>query len=488
MENLNIFVPIQKVDAAKRLVYGCLAAEVPDHSGEILDYEGSVPYFKAWSSEFEKVTDGKSKGNVRVMHGSHACGKLTDISFDDANKAIMGCAKIVDDAEWAKVEEGVYTGFSIGGKYVKRWIDPKNASLKRYIPEMIEISLVDKPCIPVATFDYIKADGSHELREFQVAKEAEEVGVAIKQVWEAKDGSTFSKKADAVNHNVELAVKDALAPLTKALQAAEEKLAAREQPEKADKPTEVAKSDEDEQQEVKTGADDGQEADESTDAQKRAPDEDKAAALTKAIATVKESMTKGIYDVARLACIIDDLSWLQESIQWDAMYEDDGSPLPADLKTILATLCDFLKRLVEEETSELTADKADGLTQAHVDALRKVTGKEDLLKDFALPEADLEKLQSEHTETLAKLEEANAEKAAMAKAISTVTETVEALNKRIEHLEAQPAPAKGVKTVTKGHEGDSGQSPVEDFLKGRGRMSPEGMTKAVKDWAAKSTQ
>ncbi|OJW26689.1 MAG: hypothetical protein BGO51_06495, partial [Rhodospirillales bacterium 69-11] len=341
MENLNIFVPIQKVDAAKRLVYGCLAAEVPDHANEILDYEGSVPYFKAWSSEFEKVTDGKSKGNVRVMHGSHACGKLTDITFDDANKAIMGCAKIVDDAEWAKVEEGVYTGFSIGGKYVKRWQDPSNAALKRYIPEMVEVSLVDKPCIPVATFDYIKADGSHELRKFQVVKDAEEVGVSLEQVWKAKDGQTFTKKADAVSHNVELAVKEAMAPLTKALQSAEERLAAKEQPEaaKADEGESEQKTDEPagETEEGDTAKSDETATDPAQDepAQKALTPEEKAAALTKAIGTVKASLTKGIYDIARLACVIDDLLWLQESIQWEAVYEADGSSLPADLQTIL---------------------------------------------------------------------------------------------------------------------------------------------------------
>jgi len=57
------------------------------------------------------------------MHGPVAAGKLTDIAFDDDAKRITVAAKIVDDDEWRKVQEGVYTGFSQGGRYVKRWPD-----------------------------------------------------------------------------------------------------------------------------------------------------------------------------------------------------------------------------------------------------------------------------------------------------------------------------------------------------------------------------
>ena len=49
------------------------------------------------------------------MHAPIAAGKLTDIAFDDDAKRITVAAKIVDDDEWRKVQEGVYTGFSQGG-------------------------------------------------------------------------------------------------------------------------------------------------------------------------------------------------------------------------------------------------------------------------------------------------------------------------------------------------------------------------------------
>lgn len=172
MDNLSIFVPVFKVDAKKRIVYGTAVVEEVDRSGEIFDYASSKPEFEKWSAGFEKATDGKSKGNVRAMHGKVAAGKLQDIGFDDKRKAIDVAAKIVDADEWKKVEEGVYTGFSIGGAYLKRWQDGDH---KRYTARPAEISLVDLPCGPSATFSMIKADGSEELRKFAAPAATEPV-------------------------------------------------------------------------------------------------------------------------------------------------------------------------------------------------------------------------------------------------------------------------------------------------------------------------
>ena len=153
---LNVFVPITKVDAIKGIVYGTLAAEEPDRSKEIFDYAGSKPYFEKWSGAISKATDGKSLGNLRAMHGTVAAGKFTDMAFNDDGKKIEVAAKVVDKNELEKVLEGVYTGFSIGGSYVKRW---KDGDLTRYIADPHEGSLVDLPCIESATFEVVKADG-----------------------------------------------------------------------------------------------------------------------------------------------------------------------------------------------------------------------------------------------------------------------------------------------------------------------------------------
>ena len=157
---LRLDIPITKVDAAQRLVYGLATAEVPDRSGEICDYASTKPLYEKWSEAIAASSGGKSFGNLRAMHGAVAAGKVTALAFNDAAKQIEICAKVVDDAEWSKVEEGVYTGFSQGGAYARRWTDASGA--KRYTAEPHEISLVDLPCLAEARFEMIKADGSHE--------------------------------------------------------------------------------------------------------------------------------------------------------------------------------------------------------------------------------------------------------------------------------------------------------------------------------------
>lgn len=163
---MNIFIPITKVDAKKRLVYGIITQEVVDKSGEMFDYESGKPEIEKWSAAISEATGGKSKGNLRSMHGSIAAGKFTNFHYDDDKKTISASAKVVDDDEWKKVEEGVYSGFSIGGGYKKRWVCEENPGVMRFTPTIAEVSLVDNPCVPTATFEYIKADGGHEIRKF----------------------------------------------------------------------------------------------------------------------------------------------------------------------------------------------------------------------------------------------------------------------------------------------------------------------------------
>jgi hypothetical protein len=167
---MQVFAQIRKVDEAKRLVFGRAAAEEVDRSGEIMDYLSTKPHFQKWSADVAGDTDGKSLGNLRAMHGKVAAGKLTEIAFDDEAKAIDVCAKVVDDAEWKKVLEGVYSGFSIGGSYVgESTVEKINGQdVKRYTARPNELSLVDRPCIPSAKFFEVqKADGSVAKVEFR---------------------------------------------------------------------------------------------------------------------------------------------------------------------------------------------------------------------------------------------------------------------------------------------------------------------------------
>lgn len=164
---MQLFVPLTKVDFEKREVWGQIADETPDDIGEVFDYTSSKPLFEEWSSEVQKASGGKSLGNVRSMHDKVAAGKLTALTMDDANKGIGVCAKIVDDGEWQKILEGVYTGFSLGGRYVRKWRDPKNAAHTRYTARPREVSLADLPSNPSTTFQLVKAAGVVEEVYFQ---------------------------------------------------------------------------------------------------------------------------------------------------------------------------------------------------------------------------------------------------------------------------------------------------------------------------------
>jgi len=164
-EDMKIFIPIVKVDEEKRLVYGRVSEEKPDSSNETFDYSTSKPFYQEWTEYFQKATDGKSYGNLRAMHDAKkASGFIQNLNLDDQEKAVEVVAKVVDEDDWKKCLEGVYTGFSQGGRYVRKWFDGKT---NRYTAAPNEISLVDYPALKTATFSLVKADGIVEEKSFK---------------------------------------------------------------------------------------------------------------------------------------------------------------------------------------------------------------------------------------------------------------------------------------------------------------------------------
>ena len=79
----RVFVPLTKVDEEQRLVYGRITQETMDKAKEVMDYETSKPFFEKWSNGIHEATGGLSKGNVRVMHGLVAAGKLTAVTMPE---------------------------------------------------------------------------------------------------------------------------------------------------------------------------------------------------------------------------------------------------------------------------------------------------------------------------------------------------------------------------------------------------------------------
>ena len=413
MDGLNIFVPITKVDAAQRLVYGIAATETVDKSREVFDYDSSKPNFEKWSGDIAKATGGKSLGNVREMHQPKAAGKVTDMTLDDANKTISICTKCVDDDTWRKIEEGVLTGFSIGGKYDKRWADATDPTIKRYTARPLEISYVDNPCNSDATFMFVKADGVSEERHFASVIAEDEAAAAAAdggsemekaaegettaettattaaaaydgpvQRWLAKDGSLHEKKADALAKDAaiaaEAAVAEALAPAMTLVAEIEDKLG------KAD--------------DAKAPYGDVEYADPGyqKDGKKRYPvdteehiraawnyiakpknagkysadqvakikgkiesawkakiDKDGPPSADDAKKTAIANLTKSLWSIGTIADMIAMLDNVAESLRWEAMVEGDNSPTPAKAREACGVLCDLLRQIVAEETAEV---------------------------------------------------------------------------------------------------------------------------------------
>lgn len=482
----KIFIPIHKIDEERRLVYGIATAESPDKQGEICDYESSKPFYQKWSSEIEKATDGKSKGNLRVMHGNKVAGTIPQINFNDEEKQIEICGKVVDNDEWKMVLAGAYTGFSQGGSYEKKW---KDGDYTRYTSNPCEISLVDNPCLSSATFEVLKADGTKELRKFQNLEqntmtkntEKELVKSEVVQGWQATDGSFHLVKSAAVAHNEELEKK------AKEAEDEKEPAAKSEEDEEADKAKKAATEDE-------------KDEDKKDDKKVDPKEDDKEAAKKSDVPAVEETVEKDvegdlkkfagdeIYDVSRALSALSLVMDIFCSESFAAKYSGENQPQQlADLKVVMEKLKSFIaSEIMESEEDESTimqmSDKGDlakagakisASNKAHLNKMMKsakdhMDTMADCMKSLGAMEDE-----KESAEKSQKAEQDLLEKAEMQKKLEDESNskfeklgnTINTLLKRIDMLEAQPAEPKGVRIVTKdNHEGENGNSnPVEEI-------------------------
>jgi Putative phage serine protease XkdF len=144
---INLFVPISKVDKERRMAYGWASTPTKDSQGDVIlvsAIKKALPDYLVW-------------GNVREMHGRSAVGVVKESKTND-DGWYVGC-KIVDDAAWEKVKEGVYKGFSIGGSELGR----KGDTITEL--EITELSIVDRPANSECRVDTWKASGlDHDCR------------------------------------------------------------------------------------------------------------------------------------------------------------------------------------------------------------------------------------------------------------------------------------------------------------------------------------
>ena len=471
---VKLFAQLTKVDVEKRLVYGRAASETPDKSGEIFDYETSKPLFEQWSQEFEKATDGKSLGNVRAMHKKdHAAGKVEQLAFNDAEKAIDVCVKVVDDGDWEKVQEGVYTGFSIGGEYAKRWNDPANAAMKRYTAMPKEISLVDNPCNADARFTMVKADGSSEEKAF--AKVAARDDTSPK---EGEDKYGDVKFADPKNKKYPIDTEQHIRAAWNYI----------------NKEKNAAKYSAEDVKSIK---------DKIVAAWKAKISKDGPPSAAEKAAETGE-LAKSMYDVGSFASLISSIQCLAENAFFEADYEQDASLVPEQLRAWLAAGVEIFKDMAAEESEELVGRFADKAVQAG--ALKKAGKKADSaiqqMHDHAVtlgadcsamkvePSGDLAKVTGERDEMAKKanefqtqLVEKETARLTLEKSVSDLTVERDTIRKEFDEFKA--ANPKGAQRVvgTLSKQDDNGESSddlakLDDLVTDPAKLSQELMKAA----------
>ena len=131
----SCFIPFTRINKGKRMIYGYGVTTGKPRSGRLpMSLEAMKEALPPWML-FR---------NVREMHQLSAVGKAHEIELD--GKGVWLGVKIIDNDAWEKIIEGVYTGFSIGGKILEKlngWITKFRCD---------EFSIVDAPDIPETQF------------------------------------------------------------------------------------------------------------------------------------------------------------------------------------------------------------------------------------------------------------------------------------------------------------------------------------------------
>jgi hypothetical protein len=114
-------------------------------------------------------------GNVREMHTLSAAGKAVEYWKADDQKHWI-TAKVVDSGAITKVENDVLTGFSVGIKNARIVKDDHAPNGRIVDGQIIEVSLVDRPCNPRALLTLAKTDSAGHIDpvDEQVLEEPEE--------------------------------------------------------------------------------------------------------------------------------------------------------------------------------------------------------------------------------------------------------------------------------------------------------------------------
>lgn len=148
----ELFVPFAKVTKNQdgtATVYGKVTSERLDADGQITDldwFRAELPKWAEWS-------------NIREMHKASAVG--IGLATEDTGDAIWLTAEIVDKDAAEKCYKGVYKGYSYGlksmpGNPLKIVKDTGAPNGRICGGALVEISVVDRPANPEASFSVVK--------------------------------------------------------------------------------------------------------------------------------------------------------------------------------------------------------------------------------------------------------------------------------------------------------------------------------------------
>ncbi|MFJ2630837.1 hypothetical protein ACIO6U_02585 [Streptomyces sp. NPDC087422] len=142
---------MEKADDGTLLVYGPAASPDLDRDQQRLNADWLDQAMPAWFSQ---------GGNVREQHdGKRAVGVGVGLSKADGDLHMLA-ARIVDPVAVLKCEHGVLKGFSVGIKNPKITLGKADAPGGEIVGgDIIEVSVVDRPCNPTTLFEIAKADG-----------------------------------------------------------------------------------------------------------------------------------------------------------------------------------------------------------------------------------------------------------------------------------------------------------------------------------------
>jgi len=494
---MRLYAPIAKVDGEQRMVWGYASTEAQDEQGEVVTRDALA----AALDEYMRFA------NIREMHQMSAVGVATEAAIDD--RGLYLAARISDERAWVKVREGVYKGFSIGGRVKQR--DPANRNVISSL-SLSEISLVDRPANPEAVFDCWKAEpafGSSILRQEPlqvwacgVPEHAHIAKAEATRCIEAQRSPDINSpiegaRGDAPNANIALS-KLADLPAAEARSYADPGY----QPDRGKrypldseahiraawayihKPRNAAKYTPDQVDAIKARI---------VAAWKEKIDRagPPLAERNPASTASADAVRKGLDDVGLLAGLILQLDWLQEQLALEAAMEGDASPQPARLSAIVAELCVSLNELVAEETAALLQRDRDPNLAAMAESIVLASGasgpalaaKLHQIRHprLALLGEQLAKIGLSHSdEALAK---ALAENEALLKAIGDMAPRLERLAQRVEEIAQTALPpltmARGVSAIAKRDDRGDSPGPPENVVAALSRMSDDERTMAL---------